>query len=462
MPRPVRLTNIRTNTSTQPSHGFTMCKYLLFFLFIFSSLSFSAKAEGQNIDSLVNEGKASLFSKDFDTAYKAFHKAFLLDPANLDVSFFLGRAAFEKGDYESALMAFDRILIMIPNAVRVKLEIARCHMRLGAYEVAKQYFYEVLSDSPPDAVKKNIDIYLAAIASTEKRHFLTGMFSLELSFDDNAKTAPNADTLVLPNVGTFSTDSPVTEEIINTTLTATHIYKFEDSKFSWKTTALNFNSFYTSYKDLDLTLSGITTGAAFQDKNYLWEIQGTFNDIKLDYAPYMRQTGATTSIAFMLDPNFLISVSTGFSKKKYAQHDSSDKDATHYTLSVNPILIAGDNRFSFSLGKERENSGTAFNSYDHFKWSLRYDRFLPHNFSIFSSLAAKSTDYDTIKPGESVRRSDTVQVLSLGVTKKLWQSANKRKNVGLQAKHTYTESKSTVATYTYRKNITSTSLSYTF
>jgi tetratricopeptide (TPR) repeat protein len=433
-----------------------MRDYLLALCLIFFSLAVSAHADEPNIDSLINEGKAAFASKDFVTAYQAFNQAFLADPTNLDISFALGRSAFENGDYEVALMAFDRILIMSPNALRAKLEIARCHMRLGAYQIAKQYFYEVLSESPPESVKKNIDIYLAAIAATEKRNFLGGMFTVDLGFDDNARTSPNADKL-----GVFTPEPAVDEEIINTTLTATHIYSFEDSKISWKTTALSYNSFYTTYKDLDLILLGIATGPSYQTEKYLLDIQGIYNDLQLGYDQYMRQTGGAASITFPLAPAFFVSASTGLSKKNFAQIDDYAKDATNFTLSLSPTLIVGDNRISFLLEKERENADANYNSYDRLKWSLRFDRVLPHNFSFYSSITIKNTNYDAVKPLESLR-SDTQTDLSIGIAKKLWQSEDKSKNISLQAKHTYTEAESSVATYAYRKNVTSTALSYIF
>lgn len=443
-----------------------MHKYLLILLLVIFSNLPEAKADGQNIDLLTNKGKAALFSKDFDTAYNAFYQAFLLDPTNLDISFYLGRSAFEKGDYESALMAFDRVLIMNPDAIRVKLEIARCHMRLGALQAAKQYFYEVLNSKPPKPVADNIEIFLAGINASEKKHFISGMLSLGFSLDNNARSAPGDYQLTFSgfagDITLDLTSAPVDDKIYSITAAINHIYKFEDSPYSWKTTVTNLSSIYAEYKDLDIHYIGLSSGPAFQGNNFLLEFHASLNKLSLGYDEYVQPTGAGGSVTFLLGPNFLLNSAIGIEKKKYSKAADVEKDATNYTASLSPTFIFGDYRLSPTFAKERENADTAYYSYDRFKWGMRYDRTLPKEINIFASFSIKHTDYDAIKTGDSVKRSDKAQDLTLGANKTFWVSADKSKNISMQVSWTYTDAESNLVLYNYRKKVLASLLSYGF
>ena len=90
-------------------------------LLVFSLLLPGLAAAESGAQSAARRGKIYFFSKDYDKAYDAFNEAFLADPSNVGVSFYLGRSAFFKGDYEMAIMAFDRVLIMSPDSILMLL-----------------------------------------------------------------------------------------------------------------------------------------------------------------------------------------------------------------------------------------------------------------------------------------------------------------------------------------------------
>jgi|GEM_PF-1514239 len=452
--------------------------FLLLFIIVFStSSSFAATADQRFV-----LGKNELSKGNFDKAYELLFLAFLGDPDNPDVNFFLGRTAFEKAmlafknndkesahsSLEAALMAYDRILIVQPDATRIKLEIARCHMQLGSFETAKQYFYEVLNSNPPDAVKKNVDYLLAAIAATEKRNFFSGSASFGFDVDDNGRSSELyfAD-ITLPGSGITLSNAQVGARPVQDTITSTivginHIYKFLDTPYAWKSSLISYNTFYNELKDLNVNLLGLSSGPSYQTDTSLFEFHGTVNNVALGHEEYVRPIGFGGSALFLLDPQILLNSSFTFENKRYSKAANADQDANNYSLTINPLFIIGDNRYNFSVSREWENADADYWSYDRLKFSLRYDRTLPYDFTAFFSLTATMTDYDAIETALTVKRSDTVEEFSFGLSRQLWIAKDKTRNVSLQASLTRTNADSNIAAYIYRKTVLSTLLTYGF
>ena len=376
-------------------------KTLIVILFFFILLPTTALAVELDAQSAIRRGKIYFMSKEYDKAYDALYEAFITDPSDLSASFYLGRAAFEKGDYEMAIMSFDRILMMTPNSIRIKLELARCYMRLGSYETAKQYFYDVLASKPPQTVRDNVNLFLAAIAAAEKQNFFSGMVSVGVSFDDNVRSAPGNFQFIYPgSAGDITLNlsaPPVKDHFFVTTASLNHIYKFEDSKFAWKTNGIVLKNAYDTYHDLDITYYGITTGPVYQTDNYLLEAHGDFHDLTLGYDEYVQPIGVGASSAFILGPNLIFNSSFELQKKSYSRTIDLVKDATNFNITLSPSFIEGDNRFTTIFTKEYEHAKVGYWSYSGLTFGIRYDRVLSDDYAFFTGLNFKSIDYDAIK-----------------------------------------------------------------
>lgn len=436
---------------------------ILFFFILLPSIGLAAESSAQ---SLARQGKIYFLSKDYNKAYDVLYKAFKEDPTDLSTSFYLGRAAFEIGNYEMAIMSFDRVLIMSPDSIRVKLELARCHMRLGAYETAKQYFYDVLASKPPQTVRDNVNLYLAAIASAEKQNFFSGSVSVGMSFDDNVRSAPGNFQYIYPgatgDVTLNLTAPPVKDHFFVTTASLDHIYKFEDSKFAWKTNGIVLKNAYSDTHDLDITYYGITTGPVFQADNYLLEVHGDFHDLTLGYDEYVQPIGTGGSATIVLGSNVLFNASAEIQRKKYSRTTDSVRDATNINITLGPSFIAGANRLSATCTKEYESAKADYWSYTASGVGIRYDRVLPHNFAFFIGFNLKRTNYNGIKTNEVTVRADQERDYAFGASKRLWQGKDKKQGATLQLTYTRTKTKSTMETYRYDKNVFSSVVSYVF
>ena len=408
-------------------------------------------------------GQQYFTDQKYDAAYDEFFQAFVNDPGNLDISFYMGRSAFETGRYEEAIMAYDRILMTTPDATRVKLELARTHLSLGSRELAKQYFKEVLATNPPEQVWKNIEAFMASIEKSEKKHFFNGTLSIGYSHDDNIRLAPTSDIISLGLYEitlTGPTATPQSDNIYSTTLVLNYIYKNEEYPFTWKTSATSYNTFYENQNDLDVNYLGLATGPVFQGEKFLWDIMATATNIDVEYERYQSSFGMSSTLTRILSPNLYITAGIKVDQKN--NYLDPERDAANFAYSLSPSLVVGPNRFSLSLNKEYEIAYNELNSYDRASWSVRYDRKLPLNFSLYANTGFTNTRYDEPNPLFGVNRSDRVQGLAIGGSKLLWEKPANGQALIAQLSYNYSHSKSNIDLYTYYKNVTAFALTLSF
>ncbi len=431
---------------------------LLSFLFVFQAHA----ADLVSIDQF-GKGKQAFAVSNYSEAYDHFYQAFLHDPTNKNINFYLARSAFEKGDYETAVMAYERILLQDPEASRVKLELARTYYKLKSYEMAKQYFKEVLATNPPEAVWSNIKRFITSIDEADKRHFFNGMVTVGLSYDDNIRTAPTGETVntIIGDITlTGNTATPIKNYLLNTTAVLNHIYRFDNKKYTWKTNITNYNAFNETAKDLDINFLGLSTGLVYQKEKFLLQGNAIGNQVDLGYDHYLGTFGVGGSATYVNSQKMLLTLNATLQEKNF--YLDEDKDSTNFNINGGPIFNLGKTRISFTLGREIESAETEQNSYQRTSASLRCDQILPHDFNLYASVRIQDTGYQGIEALFGKTRSDKSKDLSCGLSKTLWNSKDKSNSIIGQISNTYTDIKSNCDIYTYRKNVTATSLTYTF
>lgn len=430
-------------------------------LVILFCLLIPSLATAQSSEDFYNQGKVQFEAGNYEIAYDLLNKAFLDDPTNLDISFLLGRAAYEKGDYESALMAYERVLIMTPEANRVKLELARTNLKLGSREMAKQYFREVLASNPPQQVMDNINNLLTAIAAGEKNHFFNGIFTTSYNWDSNANGTPTDSILYL--FGTV----PVTlaqdkkrDHYFGEQAILNHIYRFQDTPFSWKTTATLFGNFYENQNTQDSTVVALSSGPVKQTDKYMWATNLSVASVETAYDRYMGSIGIGSTLTTPVNKEMILNFSAVLQNRKY--YLDGDKDAINLTLSAGATFLKGKNRLTITGTREMEKASANFNRYHRLIINTRYDRQLPYDLSAFAGLRFQMTDYEEELQIFSCRRHDNQIDFSLGVSKLLWKSNDGRYSLAGQLSHTRTSAKSNISLYGYKKGVTSAAMTLGF
>jgi|GEM_PF-2782062 len=218
---------------------------------------------------LYNKGK-------FAEAYKIFNELFMIKSDDTRVNFYLGRCATELKLYDDALEAFERVLLIEPTHVRSHMEIARIYFEEQSYDNAEAEFQKALEYPMPNDVKAQINKFLAVIAESKKKNFISGAFIVGFNMDTNV----NNGNSFLPNGSVGSSTSPVFDYSMSETLAVNHIYKLNNDGWSWNNSLVLYNQHYRQDVAANLLFSQIGSGIAYKSSKYEISITPTVENLK--------------------------------------------------------------------------------------------------------------------------------------------------------------------------------------
>src|SRR5579863_4075304 len=124
-----------------------------------------------------------------DDAKRLLDHDLVSQPEDSELLFLRAMVAVAEKDYDTAISLFRRVLVREPDAERVRLELARAFFLKGDYDNADRQFRFARAGDINDAVKANIDRFLAAINRLRE---WTVNFSLALAPDTNQNAATSA------------------------------------------------------------------------------------------------------------------------------------------------------------------------------------------------------------------------------------------------------------------------------
>ena len=110
-------------------------------------------------------------------------------PDDSEALFLMATIAVAQKDYDGAISLYRRILVREPDAERVRLDLARAFFLKGDYDNADRQFRFARAGDIDDAVKANVDHFLAAINRLRQ---WTLNFSFALAPDTNQNAATSA------------------------------------------------------------------------------------------------------------------------------------------------------------------------------------------------------------------------------------------------------------------------------
>jgi tetratricopeptide (TPR) repeat protein len=124
-----------------------------------------------------------------DDAKRVLEHVLSVTPDDSEALFLMAAIAVAQKDYDAAISLYRRILVHEPDVERVRLELARAFFLKGDYDNADRQFRFARAGDIDDAVKTNIDHFLAAINRLRQ---WTVNFSLALAPDTNQNAATSA------------------------------------------------------------------------------------------------------------------------------------------------------------------------------------------------------------------------------------------------------------------------------
>ncbi|GEM_PF-1879418 len=427
----------------------------------------------ERVEPLVREARALLEAGKPQEAYALLEEAFLQEPEDPSVNFYMGRAAYAAGEYSKAATAFERILDKQPDLMRVHLELARSLYMLQDYERAQEHFQRVRESEPPQPVQENIDRFLAAIDRAQQKHLLLGRLAVTYGSDSNPAIAPTREVIDTV-LGEVRLDPDVFEEadgFRSTSAFLKHVWKTPAEPMEWRTTFSSYQTWYESADEQDFNYYSVESGPGATFGAWDVELLATFNALEKDNEMYQKGHGGELNIAYAVNPRVMVGVSGRREMKKV--HYDRNLDAVNWAFAVRPVFRLGaEGRTQlfteFRYEREYPQEGAEYRSRRRDNWNELKDSYIEQSASLrlshqwrwglrpYLGYTFRETEYSVRTQTFDVPRKDRSFVYTAGVTKELpW-----RMSVDLAHERTYTYS--TVELHEYRRHRTMLTLAKDF
>ena len=351
-----------------------------------------------------------------------------------DVVFLIGLAAIEASRHSAkteeereallgeAIAALRAMLVQRPNLVRVRLELARAFFYKGDDSLARDHFERVLASDVPDAVKTNVQGFLARIRA---RRRWTAYLGASIAPDSNISGASDVETIFI-NVG--GVDLPFNRNEGDLEASGVGVQVWTGGEYQ-----------YPIGNRLRLR-AGVEAarreyaGGRFDETNLAvhlgprWlidqrtEVSLLGNLSRRWYAGEINYDagGARVQARRRLTPRISANVRGSWERRLYRERDFLDGPVTDVSLggtwTINPLLRANA---SFGLGRERPDSVRQRN--DSRRLRVGLSAILPRGFNVSASTQLRWTDYEgsfNSFTQDRPLREDLTRTLSLSVFKR--------------------------------------------
>ncbi|MBD3841669.1 MAG: tetratricopeptide repeat protein [Campylobacterales bacterium] len=335
--------------------------------------------------------------KQYELAYKDFNALFEQSLNDANVNFYLGRSAFELKKYNEAVLAFERVLFENPDASRVKFEIAKTFMMLKQFKDAKKYFDEIKNDEKlPEAVKKQVEVYLAIIDKNTQKSFLNGVLLVGINYDSNIDSV--SDDSVLP----FNPADKVSDWAHQEVLLLNHKYILSETQ----TIKNDFMGFAKTMRhsinsSKDIKLLSYSPALSVNYRNGLTIDYGLYGDsLWINDENTLRTYALVPKFTYTKNKNLIYD---GYLKQQYKHNQKSadvlkDTHLSELNLGLKYIINPNFN-FGWSLTSafERKDKGSDTTlSKDSHQVKFTSSYLLNKNFSIAPTVSFKATRYKDI------------------------------------------------------------------
>src|SRR6185312_9807439 len=332
-------------------------------------------------------------------------------PDDSEALFLMATIAVAEKEYDTAISLYRRILVREPDAERVRLDLARAFFLKGDYDNADRQFRFARAGDIDDAVKANVDHFLAAINRLRQ---WTLNFSVALAPDTNQNAATSASQVNIFGLP-FALDksarrqsgiglagdvggewSPLLGDNIKARIGA-DLYRVE----------------YSGGQFDDMTVSAYG-GPQVLFSN--WDVSVLATGFKRWFANQDYVSGAGGKLAgdYGITSNWLVGASLGgqsvtnaFIPEQSGPLWTSQIQAA-YVLSPSSLL-------QLQLGFNRQEARVAPYSYSAVWFGGGYSQDLPFGFSAGLQPSYFFTDYDAPLAGFGITRSDRTLMLNLSL-----------------------------------------------
>ena len=369
----------------------------------------------------VEEGLKLYQTKEYEQAFQVLSEAFLEDPSNPRVNFYLGLTAAALKRYDDAVAAYERVLINNPAHHRARLEMGRSLLALGMLPQAEEEFKKV-REAPdvPDKVKANLDKLLALLESKKKYHHINAILMAGLGYDSNIESAPIQDTILLGGYE-FQIDQKEIGELLHQEMVnLTYRYDPNDtSKPGYTASIMAFYQNYVDHTSNNIRLLQATAGTYGNWNKGTWQLLLGLDDLTLDGKEFaMKAWGLTPKGTYKLQEGLILEGSYRYQRRGYETAGvPSDTTAHDLTLALNRQIPTGLLTGTLLLASEHPDDKEDINNRKEIQAITGgYGHNLTPRLTVTGTLGIKRTAYPEWQPDQ---RDDTTTTIGLSALYKI-------------------------------------------
>ncbi len=378
------------------------------FFFALAAALTSAPAFAQDKDAKtivltdVQAAQLLITNDKLDDAKKLLLRDLATRPDDSEMLFLLGTIAVAQKEYDTAISLYRRILVNEPDVERVHLELARAFFLKGDYDNADRQFRFARAGDIPDAVKTNIDQFLAAINRLKTWSF---HFSAALAPDTNENAATSLSQVRIYGLP-FTLNSAARRQSgvgLAGDLGGEWSPSLSDN-FKARIGADAYRTEYGGGDFDDMTISGYAgPQMLFSD----WDISTLLTGFRRWYAnlPYASGFGGKLAADVGITSDLLIGAALGETIISYDHIAAQDGPLFSSQLRASYVL-SPSSVFQLQSGFDRQEARVQAYSYSGFWLGGGYDQDLPFGFSAGLQSSYLVTHYDAELLGFGAKRQD--------------------------------------------------------
>ena len=379
-----------------------------------------------------------------DDARRVLELVLAAKPDDSEALFLMATIAVEQKDYDTAISLYRRILVHEPDVERVRLELARAFFLKGDYDNADRQFRFARAGDIDDAVKANIDHFLAAINRLRQ---WTVNFSLALAPDTNQNAATSAAQVNIFGLP-FALDKSARKQS-GTGLAGDIGGEWSpqlDDNIKARIGADIYRLDYSGGQFDDMTISGYG-GPQMLFSN--WDISLLATGFKRWFAnqDYVSGVGGKVAGEYGITSDWL--VGAAFGGQSVINEFIPEQNGPLWTVQLQAAyVISPSSLFQLQLGLNRQDAQVAPYSYSGIWFGGGYSQDLPFGFSAGFQPSYFITRYDAMLPAFGQTRSDDAVMLAFTLLNRRFDYHGFTPRLS----YVFTEQHSNIPLYSFTRN----------
>ncbi len=375
------------------------------------------------------------------TAYETLMELEFEGSGDVEFDYLLGIAAIEAGKPDKATLAFERVLAVNPNFAGARIDMGRAYMLLGNMLQAKEEFDAVMKLNPPDAVKRQVEGFIAGIEQLRQvaKTSWGGFFGISFGRDSNVNGAPSDAEQFIPIFGQTVLLDPNSVETPSNYLGLSGRIQFNHRA----------NENVALYAGLDMDLrrnfqasqfdrsaADLRLGSIFTLTNHELEFSLVVGKTYLEQRNYRNLTGGAVQWRVNVNEVNQFQSIVQFNRLSYPQRELSVFDTDQTVIGFSWLRLFGTNKQGLGFaglyqGKETDPNDNPSGAKDFYGVRAGGQWGIGARWAVYSTLGLAFADYDGFDISQQKVREDKHFDWSVGANYLLWDSWSVRPQINV-------------------------------